>query len=1171
MKNGIAEELASHLAHLGRSQGVPFFQGELWLLSQPALKEDLSQLALALRQKTLPDAQRLGSLVGAREVLKVDGGRLGRWSYQLKVLKTSKELPKLIEAGTAPLKRYHNVDIGALLGQIEDSLDVLKIAHKDRENSQLTLLDESGLDQSLKTLSRVFNNDHKVDAKVRQISEELDWIARFLVRVSLIFGIDTSRNILESIFSDDIPESADRLVTIPLHHPGISLPGLNQFDWSHVKSLNSILSEIPSARLAEIWPVLRQHTSLLTVWFGPRLLKSTLSARHLNFVAETPSLHQDSLGLRQDENTLEKYLSFLMQLDKDLLEKLDLESGWLRRLFESGSAPEQTLALTRSLRSQESGPLLAARLHALSNATGQGSPIKRALNRWETVGKHADLSLLEQLGNTPENEDLLNEYLHFRSLAGESECPSKNLLKILGQPDRLKARKRAKNLIRRSIEELKARSLNRVLDMATCELIEQITGQTLNTSELTEELRLALAVSQNAELDPTLFRDFLCASITKTPARDLPLNAAWMKASPLGERLELWAEGFRTDVAVLGERLTISTETSYLMAAQMGTMAQTCLSLENGEHAMSALINALDINKHVVYVTRTSGERIARKLIALSQSHRVIGYELYSTAPNLSKELKVAVDTAIRSFVTHCKLDLAAEGKPTQIHGPRRLWYDDGLTKWTPEEPEEDSLFPEKSLDAQVEEAFLSGREEADIELLNSVAWRQRRPWDALAAAELLKLDATRAMRWFDANGDYWSPPPHLTQIIWYHPGFSPKQRVELIEKTCTNTLRGLHFARQDCPIDRGIIQALGERHLRVFSKLVGESKAEDFCGFFYDIDLFVALPFKLLVSLISKSFEIRKDFNTRDIYWSLGSTSEGNILMRQARVLQHCWVLDPDTKSLMKALRSAKHFELVWVYAHILRELDPIPGAANVLKRHLEAYSRNPGDKEWLSALVEDALAAQTSQSTPPKERTPFQHLQVAVRGPKRLETLREFAKSELTPGTSLTLWLGAGDLASALTQEEATKLGRGVSEFASPLYYRRHQVEVMLLWCSEQGDMADTVEDLQILSGIWDEEHVEETGPQAIVDCLAHSHENLRRIASAYLNAALRDASALTKLKFAQMIHNNFQSQISLPIVHQILDAALDPSTGDDLEPHELWGASYAISQLCLAKIDA
>lgn len=1150
---------------------MPFFQGDLWLLSQPALKEDLSQLALALRQETLPNPKKLGDLMGAREVLKVDAGRLGRWSHQLKVLKTSTELPKLINAGVAPLKRYQGEDIGALLGQMEDSLEVLKSARKDRGNASTTLLEESGLDTSLNTITAMLSDDFGLDERIREISEELDWIARFLVRVSLIFGIDTSRTILENIFGDDIPESADKLVSVSLHHPGVSLPGLNQLDWSHVKTLNSILSEISTARLADIWPILSQNTSLLTSWFGPRLVKSTLSARHLNFVAKTPSLHQDSLGLRQDDKTLEKYLSFLMQLDKELLEKLDLESGWLRRLFESGSAPEQTLALTRSLRSQESGPLLAARLHALSNATGQDSPIKRALNRWETVGKHADLSLLEQLGNTPENEDLLNEYLHFRSLAGEGEGPSKNLLEILGQPDSVKARKRAKNLIRRSIKELKASSLNRVLDLATCELIEHITGQTLNTSELTEELRLALAVSQNSELDPTLFRNFLCAALSNTPSQDLPLNAAWMKASGFGERLELWAEGFRTEVTVQGERLTVSTETSYLMAAQMGTMVQTCLSLESGEHAMSALINALDINKHVVYVTRTSGERIARKLIALSQAHRVLGYELYSTAPNLSNELKVAVDTAIRSFVRHCKLDLATEGKPTQIHGARRLWYDDGLVKWSPEKPEEDVLFPEKSIDAQVEEAFLTGRERADIELLNSLAWRLKRPWSELAAAELLKHDATRAMRWFEANGNYWTPPPHLTQIIWYHPGFSPRQRVELIENTCTNTLRGLHFARQDCPIDCSIIKALGERHLRVFSNLVGKSRAEDFCGFFLDIDLFVALPFKLLVSLISTSFEIRKDFNTRDIYWRFDSSYEGDILTEQARVLQHCWVLDPDTKSLMKALRTTKHFELVWVYAHILRELDPIPGAATVLRRHLEAYSRNPGGKDRAFALVEDALAAQSGQSTLQNERTPFQLLQKAVRGPQRLETLRGYAMSELTPGTSLTLWLGAGELASALTQEEATKLGRGVSKLPSPLYYRRHQVEVMLLWCSEQADLTDTVEDLQILSGIWEEEHVEESGPQAFVDCLAHSHESLRRIAVAYLIAALRDASALTKLDFAQMIHNNFQSQISLPIVHQILDAALDPSTGDDLEPHELWGASYAISQLCLAKIDA
>ena len=105
------------------------------------------------------------------------------------------------------------------------------------------------------------------------------------------------------------------------------------------------------------------------------------------------------------------------------------------------------------------------------------------------------------------------------------------------------------------------------------------------------------------------------------------MNATWLTRAAANEvDVGAWRAGFRVAVPVGGEPITFATETDPLHVLKMGSYFDTCLSLDTGSNAASTLVNALDVNKHVIYGRRADGAVVCRKLIGATARGELAGY-----------------------------------------------------------------------------------------------------------------------------------------------------------------------------------------------------------------------------------------------------------------------------------------------------------------------------------------------------------------------------------------------------------------------------------------------------------------------------------------------------------------------------------------------------------------
>jgi hypothetical protein len=121
----------------------------------------------------------------------------------------------------------------------------------------------------------------------------------------------------------------------------------------------------------------------------------------------------------------------------------------------------------------------------------------------------------------------------------------------------------------------------------------------------------------------------------------------------------------------------------------MGEYFATCLSI--GQiNEMSALANAHDVNKQVVFVVGRSpaGKRqvLARQLIAVTSDFQLLGYRCYVAINKKQQSERQACIALVAAFcgrlARRSGLMLANEGEPEAIGS--HFWYDDGTHAWHP-------------------------------------------------------------------------------------------------------------------------------------------------------------------------------------------------------------------------------------------------------------------------------------------------------------------------------------------------------------------------------------------------------------------------------------------------------------------------------------------------------
>jgi hypothetical protein len=130
-----------------------------------------------------------------------------------------------------------------------------------------------------------------------------------------------------------------------------------------------------------------------------------------------------------------------------------------------------------------------------------------------------------------------------------------------------------------------------------------------------------------------------------------------------------------------GQVVRIWLETNPLRVLQMGNLFNTCLSVD-GCNAFSAVTNACEQNKRVLWVADANGKIIARKLIAINNQWEIVGFHFYYHGDTTTQTLlSQVVDTYVQTFAERCRLNLGTQGEVPRLFATD--WYNDGITQWS--------------------------------------------------------------------------------------------------------------------------------------------------------------------------------------------------------------------------------------------------------------------------------------------------------------------------------------------------------------------------------------------------------------------------------------------------------------------------------------------------------
>jgi hypothetical protein len=240
--------------------------------------------------------------------------------------------------------------------------------------------------------------------------------------------------------------------------------------------------------------------------------------------------------------------------------------------------------------------------------------------------------------------------------------------------------------LRERVEAAQARAFEARLDAALAAVLRAGWGISLPalTPEWRDAVRFQLSTEDNRELLGTLLRH-AAAHPGQPLVRDLPANTPWLKRAAKRMDVEAWLAPRSMEVVLQGRRYVLSVEQDPLQVLRMGIPFNTCLSLERGGNAPSTVVNALDANKHVLYLRDEAGQIVARKLIAVSRDWTLLGYRLYvALEPGLRPDVARAFHVFCAELAARCRLPLASVGVPESLHPG--FWYDDGTMPFSTSE-----------------------------------------------------------------------------------------------------------------------------------------------------------------------------------------------------------------------------------------------------------------------------------------------------------------------------------------------------------------------------------------------------------------------------------------------------------------------------------------------------
>jgi hypothetical protein len=545
-------------------------------------------------------------------------------------------------------------------------------------------------------------------------------------RVTVLYGLNAALEVLRALtvrWQDRSMQIERAQLALSLTHPGMNLAAPAGSSAARIEALRFVAARLDGPKLRALWPQIvalgEEDLDRLPIGF----LQS--APAHLASRAVELGVAEQAAELKR--SALDRYLSTVSALQKMQLRSL-ARQHWFVDLFQRGGAPAAalTLALVSSIGRREGIDQRLASLHAVARGfKSHGPMLARALEAWNRTTVEAPPTELAALAEALEmSMEPLECYLHFKRLAGHGESFSKELLELLGfdrkqeseiayldtrldasdlsgeertsievrllalkDPEsqrgrRRKAVRRARNRFERALALYRSQSLERTLTDVYCRLLSRLLGETVPREAMRPGMRESLQLLSRDNRNWHLFIVLLRDSVRGRPLEDRAANRMWLgRAERAGLNVDAWLRGLRATVEVDGASIEFASERDPFEVMKMGSYFDTCLSLEGDDQALAAsvVMNALDINKQVIYGRRTDGTVVARKLIGTTAAGELAGYNSYVS--HNREPIAAALAALLADYARSCGLRLSDDATPEVLH--EGYWYDDGNESWT--------------------------------------------------------------------------------------------------------------------------------------------------------------------------------------------------------------------------------------------------------------------------------------------------------------------------------------------------------------------------------------------------------------------------------------------------------------------------------------------------------
>ncbi len=128
----------------------------------------------------------------------------------------------------------------------------------------------------------------------------------------------------------------------------------------------------------------------------------------------------------------------------------------------------------------------------------------------------------------------------------------------------------------------------------------------------------------------------------------------------------------------LPSKIILETEENPLKILQMGErVIGSCLRIRGG-YEESAVCNAADINKKVIWAKDEKGNILGRVLIGITEEGKLAGFSIYTNDPRV--DLETCFKNFLSSLAKELKSELTSKGEIKQLVGEN--WYRDEIKKW---------------------------------------------------------------------------------------------------------------------------------------------------------------------------------------------------------------------------------------------------------------------------------------------------------------------------------------------------------------------------------------------------------------------------------------------------------------------------------------------------------